>query len=142
MTDMSQSHHYDIISYHSLLIITTSYSIPINDVISHYTYHTIYFQSTAILHHSVHILSHYCTIPIMGSFLGLFHPLLIISSTHTNNTLNVYTLGPYDLKYILSSKLLQLSDSSSIYLQEDQAPSKCSSSLVHPFTAVSASGWK
>ena len=101
MTDMSQSHHYDIISYHSLLIITTSYSIPINDVISHYTYHTIYFQSTAILHHSVHILSHYCTIPIMGSFLGLFHPLLIISSTYTNNTLNVYTLGPYDLKYIL-----------------------------------------
>ena len=36
MTDISQSHHYGTISYHSLVIITTSYSILINDVIFHY----------------------------------------------------------------------------------------------------------
>ena len=36
MTDISQLHHYGTISYHSLVIITTSYSILINDVILHY----------------------------------------------------------------------------------------------------------
>ena len=75
----------------------------------------------------------------MGSFLGLFHPLLIVSSTGTNNTLDVYKLDPYDPK-ILSSQLLQLSDSSSIYLQEYQAPSEYSSSPVHPFAVASAPG--
>ena len=75
----------------------------------------------------------------MSSFLGLFCPLLIVSSTHTNNTLDVYKLGPYDPKY-KSSQLLQLSDSSSIYLQEYQAPSECSPSLVHPFAVASAPG--
>ena len=75
----------------------------------------------------------------MGSFLGLFCPLLIVSSTRTNNTLDVYKLGPYDLR-ILSSQLLQSSDSSSIYLQEYQAPSEYSPSLVHPFAVASAPG--
>ena len=79
------------------------YSILINDVISHYIYHTIYLQSTAILHHSLLILGYYCIICshsfIMGSFLGLFCPLLIVTFTSTNNTLDVYILGPYDLKY-------------------------------------------
>ena len=74
----------------------------------------------------------------MGSFLGLFCPLLIVSSTYTNNTQDVYTLGPYDLKY--QAQLLQLSDSSSVYLQEYQAPSEYSPSLVHPFAVASAPG--
>ena len=56
-----------------------------------------------ITYHSDLILCYYCTICslpfIMGSFLGLFCPLLIVLSTHTNNTLDVYKLGTYDLKY-------------------------------------------
>ena len=64
---------------------------------------TIYLQSSVITYHSDLILCYYCTICslpfIMGSFLGLFRPLLIVSSTHTNNTLDVYKLGPYDPKY-------------------------------------------
>ena len=82
--------HYDIIFY------------------SYQWYHislsrTIYLQSSAITYHSDLILCYYCTICslsfIMGSFLGLFRPLLIVSSTRTNNTLDVYKLGPYDPKY-------------------------------------------
>ena len=65
--------------------------------------HTIYLQSSVIPYYSDLILCYYCTICslsfIMGSLLGLFHPLLIVSSTHTNNTLDVFKLGPYDLKY-------------------------------------------
>ena len=64
---------------------------------------TIYLQSGAITYHSDLILCYYCTICslpfIMGSFLGLFHPLLIVSSTCTNNTLDVFKLDPYDPKY-------------------------------------------
>ena len=64
---------------------------------------TIYLQSSVITYHSDLILCYYCTIcslPFnMGSFLGLFCPLLIVSSTWTNNTLDVYKLDPYDPKY-------------------------------------------
>ena len=103
LTWLSQSHHYGTISCHSLVIITTSYSILINDVILHYltpyTYNLVWLLTILILH----ILYYYCTICslsfIMGSFLELFCPLLIVSSTCTNNTLDVYKLGPYDLKY-------------------------------------------
>ena len=69
-------------------------------IISH---HILYLQSSVITYHSDLILCYYCTICslsfIMSSFLGLFRPLLIVSSTCTNNTLDVYKLGPYDPKY-------------------------------------------
>ena len=57
---------------------------------------TIYLQSSAISYHSVLILCYYCTICshsfIMGSFLRLVCPLLIVSSTCTNNTLDVFII--------------------------------------------------
>ena len=75
----------------------------------------------------------------MGSFLGLFRPLLIVSSTHTNNTLDVFKLDPYDPEcYALNSYNRVIAPS--IYLQEYQAPSEYSPSLVHPFTIASAPG--
>ena len=81
----------------------TSYSILINDVILYYLAPYTYIQSSAIIYHSDLILCYYCTICslsfIMGSVLELFHALLIVSSTCTNITLDVYKLGPYDLKY-------------------------------------------
>ena len=42
---------------------------------------------------------------------------------------------------ILSSQLLQSSNSSSIYLQEYQAPSEYSPLLVHPFAVASVAVW-
>ena len=75
----------------------------------------------------------------MGSFLELFSSLLIVSSTHTNNTLDVYNLGPYDPKYWALNSYNQVI-APSIFLQEYQAPSECSPSLVHPFAIASAPG--
>ena len=71
------------------------YSILINDVILYYlalhTYNLVQLLT---------ILISYCaTIAQYVLSLGLFRPLLIVLSTCTKNTLNVYTLGPYDLKY-------------------------------------------
>ena len=71
-------------------------------------------QSSVITYHSDLILCYYCIICslsfIMGTFLGLFHPLLIVSSTCTKNTLDIQagSLWPK----ILSSQHLQSSDSS------------------------------
>ena len=73
----------------------TSYSILINDIILHYL--TPYTYNLVQL---LTILISYCaTIAQYVLSLGLFRPLLIVLSTCTKNTLNVYTLGPYDLKY-------------------------------------------
>ena len=99
--------------YHFILFFIDHYNI-IFLFLSMMSYLIIYLQYSTIFYHSVLILCYYCTIYshsfIMGSFLGLFCPLLIVSSTYTNNTQDVYTLGPYDLKY--QAQLLQLSDSS------------------------------
>ena len=80
----------------------TSYSILINDVIFHYL--TPY---TCNLVRLLTILISYCaTIAQYVLFLSSwalswdsFTLLLIVSSTRTNNTLDVYKLGPYDPKY-------------------------------------------
>ena len=100
MTDMIRS--VTPLRYHSLVIITTSYSILINDVMFHYltpyTYNLVQLL-TILISYCATIAQYVLFLSSWALFWDYFHPLMIVSSTCTNNTLDVFKLGPYDPKY-------------------------------------------
>ena len=106
MTDTFQSHR--IISYHSLLIITTSCSILMDvsyPIISHHLL-TIYCNSSPFCFRFVELLHNMFSFFYHGLFPGTLHPSERYSSTHTNNTLNVFKLHPCFYNFLTYTRVI------------------------------------